>query len=80
MTLSGYHGGGHLIRSVTPCNMSLFLQALQIQSLNVFILLNLLFPLITILDAANPILYFHFLEVISYVVSPSVLQSPLWSY
>ena len=43
-------------------------------------LLNIWFPLITILDAANPILYSQFLHVISYVIFPSVLWSPLWLY
>jgi hypothetical protein len=43
-------------------------------------LINILFPLITILDTANPIHYFHFLHVISYVIFPSVLPSPFWSY
>jgi len=33
-----------------------------------------------ILDAANPILYFQFLRIISYVIFPSVHWSPLWSY
>ena len=42
--------------------------------------LNKWFPLITILDSANPILYFQILHVISYVIFPSVLWSPLWSY
>ena len=42
--------------------------------------LNIWFTLITILDAANPILYFQFLHVIPYVTFPSVLWSPLWSY
>ena len=45
-----------------------------------FGLLNIQFPLITTLDAANPILYCQFLHVISYVIFPSVLWSPLWSY
>ena len=45
-----------------------------------FVPLNISFPLITILDAANPIPYFKFLHVISYVTFPSVLWSPLWSY
>ena len=45
-----------------------------------FVPLNISFPLITILDAANPIPYFPFLHVISYVIFPSVLWSPLWSY
>ena len=42
--------------------------------------LNIWFPLITILDAANPIFYFQFLHVIFYVIVPFVLWSPLWSY
>ena len=41
-----------------------------------FDLLNLRFPLTTILDASNPILYFQFLHVLSYVIFPSVLWSP----
>jgi len=45
-----------------------------------FVRLNILFPIITILDAANPILYFQFLHIISYVFFPSVLWYPLWSY
>ena len=45
-----------------------------------FGLLNIWFPLTTILSAANPIFYFKFLPVISYVIFPSVLWSPLWSY
>jgi len=45
-----------------------------------FGLLSTWFPLIAILDAANPILYFQFLRAISYVVFPSVVWSPLWSY
>jgi hypothetical protein len=44
-----------------------------------FVPLNISFPLITIPDAANPILYFQF-HFISYVIFPSVLWSPLWSY
>ena len=69
MTFSGHHGGGYLIRSVTPCTTTVFLQALQLQSLHVFDILNIWFPPITILDAANPILYFRFLHVISYAIS-----------
>ena len=42
--------------------------------------LNIWFPLITILCAANPILYIQFLHVTSYVTFPSVLWSPMWSY
>jgi len=41
-----------------------------------FGLLNIQFPLIAILDAASPILYFQFLHVISYVIFPSALWSP----
>jgi hypothetical protein len=41
-----------------------------------FGLLNIQFPVIAILDAASPILYFQFLYVISYVIFPSVLWSP----
>jgi len=43
-------------------------------------LLNIWFPLIMILDAANPIVYFQFLLVVSYVSFPFFLWSPLWSY
>ena len=42
-----------------------------------FGLLSIWFPLITILDAVNPILYFQFLHVIYYVIFPSVVWSPL---
>ena len=40
------------------------------------VLLNIWFPLIMILNAANPILYFQFLHVIAYVIFPSVLCLP----
>jgi len=33
-----------------------------------------------ILDVTIPILYFQFLRVISYVIFPFVVWSPLWSY
>ena len=45
-----------------------------------FDLLSIWFPIITILDAANPILYFQLLHLIPYVIFPSVLWSRLWSY
>ena len=41
---------------------------------------NIGFALITTLSATNPTLYFQFLRVISYVIFPSVLWSPLWPY
>jgi hypothetical protein len=39
-----------------------------------FGLLNLQFPIITILDAVSPILYFQFLHIISYVIFPSLVS------
>ena len=45
--------------------------------LECFGFLNIWFPLIMILDAANPVLYFQFLHVVSYVIFPSVHWSPL---
>jgi len=40
-----------------------------------FALLNTQFPIIAILDAASPILYFHFIRVVSYVIFPSIFWS-----
>jgi len=45
-----------------------------------FGLLNIQFPHIIILDAANPILYFKILHVSPYINFPSILWSPLWLY
>jgi len=41
-----------------------------------FDLLNIQFPIIAILDAASPILYFQFLHDFSYVIFPSIFVLP----
>jgi hypothetical protein len=65
-----------LVSSYINTRLLLLLQALQLQFFEGFGLLNIQFPILTILDAVSPILYFQFFYVIPYVILPSILWSP----
>ena len=62
-------------RNLPPALLPL-LQALQLQSLNVLAFSTIFFPFMSVLDAVLPIIYFHDIQVIFYIILPPLLGLP----